>query len=313
MNIDEKGRTIKNIDDNGSSIWTKYGIDHEASSNTPAEIYEQCLVPTMFEPFAKDLIQLCNVQPSDRILDVACGTGIVSRLVIDYVDSSMGKVVGVDINPIMLNMARRCAAGKNIEWKEGSAISLPFPSESFDLVICQQGLQFFPDRTKALREMNRVLVRGSNRGYKRGGKGSSYGRLVLSAWTSIKDSPGFHILEQILQETISHGSAAILQLPHSLSDSSTLVSLVRAAGFNKILSKEITKTISFPSVEEFVVGYTNGSMLASYFSDNKRVDDISKNKLLNRASSKLSPFVDECTGKLSFPLSTHLIFAQKNS
>jgi SAM-dependent methyltransferase len=190
---------------------------------------------------------------------------------------------------------------------------LPFPSESFDLVICQQGLQFFPDRTKALREMNRVLVRGSNRGYKRGGKGSSYGRLGLSAWTSIKGSPGFHILEQILQETISHGSATILQLPHSLSDSSTLVSLVRAAGFNKILSKEITKTISFPSVEEFVVGYTNGSMLASYFSDNKRVDDISKNKLLNRASSKLSPFVDEYTGKLSFPLSTHLIFAQKNS
>jgi ubiquinone/menaquinone biosynthesis C-methylase UbiE len=279
MNIDEEGRTIKNIGDNGSSIWTKYGIDHEASSNTPAEIYEQCLVPTMFEPFAKDLIQLCNVQPSDRILDVACGTGIVSRLVIDYVDSSMGKVVGVDINPIMLNMAHRCAAGKNIEWKEGSAISLPFPSESFDLVICQQGLQFFPDRTKALREMNRVLVRGSNRGYKRGGKGSSYGRLVLRAWTSIKDSPGFHILEQILQETISRGSATILQLPHSLSDSSTLVSLVRAAGFNKILSKEITKTISFPSVEEFVVGYTNGSMLASYFSDNKRVDDISKNKL----------------------------------
>jgi len=313
MDIDEKGRTIKNIGDNGSNIWTKYGIDIEASSNTPAEIYEQCLVPTMFEPFAKDLIQLCNVQPSDRILDVACGTGIVSRLVIDYVDSSMGKVVGVDINSIMLNMARRCAAGKNIEWKEGSAISLPFRSESFDLVICQQGLQFFPDRTKALREMNRVLVRGSNRGYKRGGKGYSYGRLALSAWTSIKDSPGFHILEQILQETISHESATILQLPHSLSDSSMMASLVRAAGFNKILSKEITKTISFPSVEEFVVGYTNGSLLASYFSDNKRVDDISKNKLLNRASSKLSPFVDVYTGKLSFPLSTHLIFAQKNS
>jgi ubiquinone/menaquinone biosynthesis C-methylase UbiE len=313
MNIDEKGSSIKNIGDNGSSIWTKYGIDHEASSNTPAEIYEQCLVPEMFEPFAKDLIQLCDVQPSDRILDVACGTCIVSRLARDYVDSSMGKVVGVDINPIMFNMARRCAAGKNIEWKEGSAISFPFPSEFFDLVICQQGLQFCSDRTKALREMNRVLVRGSNRGYKRRGKCSSYGRLVLSAWTSIKDSPGFHILEQILQETISHGSATMLQLPHSLSNSSTLVSLVRAAGFNKIMSKEITRTISFPSVEEFVVGYTNGSMLSSYFSDNKRVDDISKNKLLNRASSKLSPFVDKYTGKLSFPLSTHLIFAQKNS
>jgi hypothetical protein len=70
MNNDEKGRTINNIGDNTSSIWTKYGIDHEASSNTPAEIYEQRLVPTMFEPFAKNLIQLCNIQPSDRILEL---------------------------------------------------------------------------------------------------------------------------------------------------------------------------------------------------------------------------------------------------
>lgn len=312
MNSDEKGRIINNFDDN-TTIWTKYGVDNEGRDNTPAEIYEQHLVPAMFEPFARDLIQLCHIRRSDRILDLACGTGIVSRLAIDCVDVSEGKVVGVDINPIMLNIARHCSVGKHIDWKEGSAMSLPFPNESFDLVICQQGLQFFPDRIKALREMNRVLVTGSNRGYKRGGKDSNYGRLVLSVWTSINDSPGFHILEQILQETISHESATILQLPHSLSDSSTLVSLVRAAGFNKILSKEITKTISFPSVEEFVVGYTNGSMLASYFSDNKRVDNNSKNNLLNRASSKLSPFVDGYAGKLSFPLSTHLIFAQKNS
>jgi ubiquinone/menaquinone biosynthesis C-methylase UbiE len=96
----------------------------------------------MFEPFAKALIQLCNIKPSDRILDVACGTGIVSRLAIDYVDPSMGKVVGVDINPIMLNVARRYAAGKNIEWNDGSAISLPFPNESFDLVICHRDYNF---------------------------------------------------------------------------------------------------------------------------------------------------------------------------
>jgi hypothetical protein len=102
-------------------------------------------------------------------------------------------------------------------------------------------------------------------------------------------------------------------LPHSLSDCNELISLVRSAGFGKILIKGVTKTISFSSIEQFITGYTNGSMLASYFSDNKKVDDISKNKLLNRANSELSPFVDEHTGKLSFPLSTHFIFASKNS
>jgi hypothetical protein len=144
-------------------------------------------------------------------------------------------------------------------------------------------------------------------------KDYNYGRLVLSVWTSIKDSPGFSILERLLQETISHEAATIMQLPHSLSDSSELISLVRAAGFGKILFKEVTKTITFTSVEEFVVGFTNGSMLASYFSDKKKVDDISRNKLLNSASRELSQFVDERSRKLSFPLSTCLVFANKNS
>jgi ubiquinone/menaquinone biosynthesis C-methylase UbiE len=294
---------------NDDTIWTRYGTDNEGRDNTPSEIYEQHLVPAMFEPFARDLIKLCNIKRYERILDVACGTGIVSRLAIDYVNASVGKVVGIDINPIMLNMARRCSTGRNIEWKEGSALSLPFPDGSFDLVICQQGLQFMPDRNKAVREMNRVLISGSNREDKR----SSYGRLVLSVWTSIKDSPGFSILQRLLLDTISNEAATILQLPHSLSDIKELVSLVRAAGFNKILSKKVTKTISFPSVEEFVIGYTNGSMLASYFNDNENVDDISKNELLNRASSELSPFVNENTGILSFPIRTCLIFADKYS
>ena len=294
---------------NDDTIWTRYGTDNEGRDNTPSEIYEQHLVPAMFEPFARDLIKLCNIKRYERILDVACGTGIVSRLAIDYVNASVGKVVGIDISPIMLKMARRCSTGRNIEWKEGSALSLPFPDGSFDLVICQQGLQFMPDRNKAVREMNRVLISGSNREDKH----SSYGRLVLSVWTSIKDSPGFSILQRLLLDTISDEAATILQLPHSLSDIKELVSLVRAAGFNKILSKEITKTISYPSVEEFVIGYTNGSMLASYFNDNENVDDISKNKLLNRASSELSPFVNENTGILSFPIRTCLIFADKYS
>ena len=305
MNDDEKRRTINNMDDN-AAMWTKYGVDNEGRNNTAAETYEQNLVPTMFEPFATDLIKLCDIRRSDRILDVACGTGIVSRLAIDYVDVTVGKVVGVDINPVMLNMARHCTAGKEIDWKEGSATSLPFPNKFFDLVVCQQGLQFFTDRLKALKEMNRVLVGAGN-----GDKG--YGRLVLSTWTSINDSPGFSILERLLQDTISHEAATIMQLPHSLSDSTELTSLVRDAGFGKILCREVTKTISFPSVEEFIIGFTNGSMLSSYFSDKKKVDETLRSKLLSSASRELSQFVDEHNGNLSFPLSTRLVFASKKS
>ena len=308
MNKDKR-RIINNIDDN-ITIWTKYGINSQGRDNNPSEIYEKHLVPAMFEPFARDLIQFCDIRRSDRILDVACGTGIVSRLAIDYVDVIAGKVVGVDINPIMLNIARHRSAGKGIDWKEGSAMSLPFPNESFDLVICQQGLQFFPDRLKALTEMNRVLAGAtSNKD-----KDCGYGRLVLSVWTSIKDSPGFHILERLLRETVSHeasnnNAAASLSFRQYRARSP----LSKLPRFDEILSKEVTKTISFHSVEEFVVGFTNGSMLASYFSDKKKVDDVSRDKLLKGASRELSQFVDEHSGKLSFPLSTRLIFANKNS
>jgi ubiquinone/menaquinone biosynthesis C-methylase UbiE len=310
MNNEEKRRIINNIDHDNTTIWSKYGIDNQARNITAAaEIYEQHLVPAMFEPFARHLIQMCNIRGSDRILDVACGTGIVSRLAIDYVDSTVGKVVGIDINPIMLKVAHHCSVGKDIDWKQGSATSLPFPNESFDLLVCQQGLQFFPDRLKALTEMNRVLAGATaNRDKDYGG-----GRLALSVWTSIKDSPGFHILERLLQDTISHEAATIMQLPHSLSDSKELISLLTAAGFSKIMSKEVTKTISFPSVEEFVSGFTNGSMLSSYFADKRQVDDISRDKLLNRTRSELSQFVDEYNGKLSFPLCTRFVFATKNS
>jgi ubiquinone/menaquinone biosynthesis C-methylase UbiE len=306
LNNGEKRRTINNIN-HDTTIWRKYGIDNEGRGNKSAEIYEQYLVPAMFEPFARDIIQLSNIRPTDKILDVACGTGIVPRLAIDCIDVTVGKVVGVDINPAMLDIARHYSAGKNIEWKEGSATSLPFPNEFFDIVICQQGLQFFPDKLRSLREMNRVLVGAGNRE----DKDYDYGRLVISAWTSIKDSPGFSILERLLEETVSYDVATIMQLAHSLSDASELVSLIRAAGFDKISSKEVTKTVSFPSIEEFIVRFTNGSLLASYFSDKMKVDDISRTKLLHRACLELSPYLDKHSGKLSFPLRTRFILANK--
>lgn len=91
-----------------------------------------------------------------------------------------------------------------------------------------------------------------------------------------------------------------------------MISLVSAAGFDKILSKEVTNTISFDSVEEFVVRYTNGSMFGSSFSDQKRVDDITPDELLKTVSTGLEQFVDEHSGKLPFPPSTRLVSANKN-
>jgi ubiquinone/menaquinone biosynthesis C-methylase UbiE len=251
------------------------------------------------------LIKLSILGPCDNILDVACGTGILSRHAIDHLDTTsaaMGRLVGFDISRKMLKIAHHRSIGKNIEWVEGSATSLPFPDESFNLAMCQQGLQFFPDRLQSLSEMNRVLV-GGNEG----------GRLVLSIWASIKDSPSFDILEQLLKQIFGHEAATIMRMPYSLSDPLEVLSLVKNSGFDDIEMREVTKTVSFPSVEEFIFSFTKGSMLASYFS---KVNENEYKKLLTYAKRELlATFISNHSSnscRLSFPLKSRLVSARKH-
>jgi ubiquinone/menaquinone biosynthesis C-methylase UbiE len=110
------------------------------------------------------------------VLDVGCGTGVVARLAAHHVGPT-GKVVGLDLKAGMLAVARSLPSlpGVSIEWQEGNALALPFSAETFDAVLCQQGLQYLPDRPAALGEMHRVLVPG--------------GRLALSLWRPIHGQP----------------------------------------------------------------------------------------------------------------------------
>ncbi|HLL50277.1 MAG TPA: methyltransferase domain-containing protein, partial [Thermomicrobiales bacterium] len=135
--------------------------DHEPWQLTgnAAELYERYLVPTITGVWAADLVRRAALQPGERVLDVACGTGIVARLAAEQV-GAQGVVVGLDLNTAMLDVARALPspAGAPITWTEASVLAMPFPDATFDVVVCQLGLQFFPDRPQALQEMRRVLV-----------------------------------------------------------------------------------------------------------------------------------------------------------
>jgi ubiquinone/menaquinone biosynthesis C-methylase UbiE len=132
--------------------------------------YERVMVPAVFGPWAKDLLDRAALAPGMRALDVACGTGIVARLAALQVGST-GRVVGVDSNEAMLAVARAQPApgGAQVEWRQGDATKLPFTDGEFDRVLCQHGLQYVADRIAALREMKRVLAPG--------------GRLALSVFS----------------------------------------------------------------------------------------------------------------------------------
>ena len=122
-----------------------------------AEFYEAAFVPAFFAQWAPILCEAAGVAPGHRVLDVACGTGIVTRTAADLV-APAGRAVGVDLNEAMLSVARRVRPA--IEFRQGDAALLPFGDESFDKVLSQMALMFFPDRATAVQEMARVTASG---------------------------------------------------------------------------------------------------------------------------------------------------------
>jgi SAM-dependent methyltransferase len=211
-------------------------------SGSPAEIYERHMVPAIFARWAPDLVEAAGVRTGESALDVACGTGAVTRLLAERVGPT-GKVAGLDINPGMLAVARLVTPSQNVEWLEGSAVKMPLPDATFDVVVCQQGLQFFPEKPAALSEMRRVLRRG--------------GRLTLSCWRSIEHTPGYLVLEQALARRIGPEKAALP--PFSFGDAGAIRGLVVGAGFREIKLRAEAKMLRFRSAEHLVRALVGGA------------------------------------------------------
>jgi len=133
-------------------------------------------------------------------------------------------------------------------WVQATAGRLPFPEGSFEVVCCQLGLQFFPDRSAALAEMARVLVPG--------------GRLVVMVWRSIDHSPGFEVLAAALDRHIGSAAGAMMRAPFGLGDEGALRGLVAGAGFGEVAVDRQAGVVRFGSARELVVAYGAGSPLA---------------------------------------------------
>lgn len=208
----------------------------------PSELYERFLVPSKFLPWAEDLVELSEPGSGDKILDVACGTGTVTQLLPPIVGTS-GRVAGLDFNAGRLDVAKKLPrpAGCEIEWVEGDAGDLPFQDSTFDFVFCQQGLQFFPDKSAALNEMHRVLV--------------TDGKLILGVWRSQEHQPGGNAMTEALVRHISAEAGAIRREPFGFGDAEVIRSLVTGAGFRNVEVRPTVKKVYFPSAEAFTKRY----------------------------------------------------------
>lgn len=214
-------------------------------------MYEQALVGPLFRPWAEAILDGVGLARGDRLLDVACGTGIVARLAKQRLGDS-GSVVGVDLSPGMIAVARRVEPG--IDWREGDAGALPLrDGERFDAVVCQQGLQFFPDRPAAVAEMGRALAAG--------------GRVAVSTWRPDDESPVLRELRGVAERHLG----PIADRRHGFGEAGPLEELLRNAGFRDIRLRTLSRTIRFEDGALFI--RLNAMALAGMGAGSRNMDE----------------------------------------
>ena len=251
--------------------------------------YERVMVPAVFGSWAKDLLDAVALPAGTRVLDVACGTGIVARLAAPQTGPT-GRVVGLDTNEAMLTVARAQPqpTGAQVEWQQGDATRLPFPDGEFGAVLCQQGLQYMPDRPAALREMKRVLVSG--------------GRLGLSVFSQ---SIAYQIFERTAAQFVGEKAAEIMSEAFALADLGELSELLRTAEFSTVQLHTKTLPARFASARDFI-DYQLGGRLASAVST---LSDETRTALVAELHKEFEPYVD--SDGLAFPMQAHVVLARK--
>ena len=210
------------------------------------ENYQHYFVPSIGAPVAEDLVDSAALLPGEHVSDVACGTGVVTRLAAERVGTSL--VSGLDVNAGMLEVARASTpADLGIEWYEAGAEAMPFDEDAFNVVLCQMGLQFMPDRAAALREMRRVLAVG--------------GRVLFNV-------PGptpapFDVLAGILARHIRPEAAGFAHMVFSLNDADEIQALLSESGFRHIQVHAADKVLQLPAPLDFFRQYVNSTPLAN--------------------------------------------------
>jgi ubiquinone/menaquinone biosynthesis C-methylase UbiE len=259
---------------------------------TAAEAYEQHMVPGMFLPWTRVLIERAAPKAGERLLDVACGTGIAARLAAPLVGAA-GKVVGLDIDAGCIEIARRIARDMRTpnEWHCASALGMPFAAGTFDLCLCQQGLQFFPDRLKGFAEIRRVL--------------KPSGRLAASLWTSLEDNKGHQAVVQALErqnvDTTSARRAFTFGHVQEIRDTAS------RAGFGNVELRTEDGMTAFASLESFLEGMTQGSPSARH--SIALLSDEARARFFDDVREMLSPYVIS-GGALAYPTRTHILVAR---
>jgi SAM-dependent methyltransferase len=246
--------------------------------------YERHLVPALFRPLAQAMVAAAWPLWGRRVLDVACGTGVVARLATAVTST----VTGVDVNPAMLAEARRIEP--QITWLEGDATALPLPDASFDVAFCQQGLQFLARPEAALGELRRVLAPA--------------GRLAVALWCELSRAPGFERYAMVLDEHAGPSIGDIMRRPFALGEAGRVRAMLASAGFTQVQHAIRIVPVRFPSVAAFFERQAEASPLAEPVA---ALPAATRHAMLEALTADLATRVDD--EGLTFPIESHIFTA----
>jgi SAM-dependent methyltransferase len=209
------------------------------------ELYERFMVPLIFDPYAEDLIKRIVQRTPARVLELAAGTGAVTRRMSLKLPSDT-QIVATDLNPDMLAHARRLCNAPNIEWRQADAMELPFPAASFDLVVCQFGVMFFPDKRRAFAEARRVLKPG--------------GTYLFNVWDALQRNEFACAVAAALGALFPHDPPRFLErTPHGYHDPSTVHADVLAGGFRSVEHMVLPSRSHAPSARIPATAFCQGT------------------------------------------------------
>jgi SAM-dependent methyltransferase len=255
-----------------------------------ATSYQDQLVPALMELWAPRVAEAAGIRPGHRVLDVACGTGVLARAAASRAGPT-GSVTGLDLDSGMLAVAARLSP--TLRWQQGTAEALPFPDQSFEAVVSQFGLMFFPAPAVAFREMMRVLAPG--------------GRLAVAVWASLADTPAYAAEVTLVERLAGAAAADALRAPFVLGEEGRLAELCVAAGITGATVELQRGQGVFPSIRNMLEADLRGWLpLLGIVLEENLIEEI-----VRQAEVVLRPFVTDDGTSVSFASPALLATAAK--